>query len=399
MALSRSGLLTLAALAWCVMQTTAWAQKKYDPGASDTEIKLGQTKPYSGPASAFGTMGKTEAAYFQKMNEAGGIRGRKITLLSLDDGYSPPKTVEQTRRLVEQEGVLAIYGSVGTAHNTAIHKYLNSKRVPQLFIATNGLRFDDPTNFPWTMALPPNQRADTGLFARYLLKARPNARIAILYQNDDYGKDYIKAFRDALGAPADRLIVAQASYEVTDPTADSQIVALQASGADALMVFASPKFAAMTIRKVYDIGWKPLEFLAYPAASVKSVLQPAGLDKAIGVISAAFLKDAADPQWSKDPGMLEYIAFMRKYYADGDPAEYFNVMGYMWAQALVYLLERCGDDLTRENIMKQAANLNNVALPTLLPGITLQTSPTDFAPIEQMQLMRFDGKSWVRLGN
>jgi branched-chain amino acid transport system substrate-binding protein len=380
-----------------MLQAPARAEKKYDTGASDTEVKLGQTMPYSGPASAFGTMGRTEAAYFQKINEAGGIRGRKLTLVSLDDGYSPPKTVEQTRRLVEQEGVLMIYGSVGTAHATATHKYLNSKRVPQLFIATSGLRWDDPKNFPWTMALPPNQRADTSLFVRYLLKTRPNAKVAILYQNDDYGKDYVKVFRDTLGAQADRMVVAQASYEVTDPTADSQVVGLHASGADALFIFASPKFAAMTIRKVYDIGWKPLQFLAYPAASVKSVLQPAGLEKSVGVISASFLKDAADPQWSKDAGMLEYLAFMRKYYPDGDPTEYFNVMGYMWAQALVHVLDRCGDDLTRENIMKQAASLNNVALPTLLPGITLQTSPTDFAPIEQMELERFDGKSWVLL--
>ena len=391
----RIGLMTLVGVALC-MQSSAWAQKKYDPGASDTEIKLGQTMPYSGPASAFGTMGRTEAAYFQKVNDEGGIRGRKINLLSLDDGYSPPKTVEQTRRLVEQEGVLMIYGSLGTAHATATHKYLNSKRVPQLFIATSGLRWDDPKNFPWTMALPPNQRADTSLFVRHLLRVRPNAKVAILYQNDDYGRDYVKAFREALGAQADRMVAAQASYEVTDPTADSQIVGLQASGADALFIFASPKFAALTIRKVYDIGWKPLEFLAYPAASMKSVLQPAGLEKSVGVISASFLKDAADPQWSKDPGMLEYLAFMRKYYPDGDPTEYFNVMGYMWAQALVYVLEHCGDDLTRENIMKQAASLNSVALPTLLPGITLQTSPTDFAPIEQMQLIRFDGKSWVK---
>jgi len=392
----RTAMLAVLAIALSTQGAT-WAQKKYDPGATDTEIRLGQTMPYSGPASAFGTMGRTEAAYFQMVNEAGGIRGRKITLLSLDDGYSPPKTVEQTRRLVEQENVLMIYGSVGTAHATATHKYLNGKHVPQLFIATSGLRFDDPKNFPWTMALPPNQRADTSLFARYLLKTRPNAKAALLFQNDDYGKDYVKAFRDALGAQADRIVVAQASYEVTDPTADSQIVALQASGADALFIFASPKFAAMTIRKVYDIGWKPLQFLAYPAASVKSVLQPAGLEKSVGVISAHFLKDAADAQWSKDPGMLEYLAFMRKYYPEGDPTEYFNVMGYMWAQALIHVLEHCGDNLTRENIMHQAASLNNVTLPTLLPGITLQTSPTDFAPIEQMQLMRFDGKSWVRL--
>jgi branched-chain amino acid transport system substrate-binding protein len=395
---ARNVLLALACVAFALL-STAFAQKKYDTGASDAEIKLGQTMPYSGPASAFATMGKTEAAYFQKINDQGGIRGRKITLISLDDGYSPPKTVEQTRRLVEQDNVLMIYGSLGTAHATATHKYLNSKRVPQLFIATSGLRWDDPKNFPWTMALPPNQRADTSLFVQHLLKTRPNAKIAILYQNDDYGKDYVKAFRDALGAQADRMIVAQTSYEVTDPTADSQIVALQAAGADALCIFASPKFAALTIRKVYDIGWRPQEYLAYPAASAKSVLQPAGLEKSTGVISAHFLKDAADPQWSKDPGMQEYLAFMRKYYPDGDPTEYFNVMGYMWAQALVYVLERCGDDLTRENVMKQAASLNNVTLPTLLPGIALQTTANDFAPIKQMQLMRFDGKGWVRVAN
>jgi ABC-type branched-subunit amino acid transport system substrate-binding protein len=375
----------------------AFAEKKYDPGASDTEIKLGQTMPYSGPASAFGIIGRTEAAYFQKLNEAGGIRGRKLNLISLDDGYNPAKTVEQTRRLVEQDGVLMIYGSVGTAHATATHKYLNAKRVPQLFIATSGLRWDDPKNFPWTMALPPNQRADTALFVRYLQKHKPNAKIAILYQNDDYGKDYIRAFQEAAGDKAAKMIVAQASYEITDATADSQIVALQASGADVLFILASPKFAAMAIRKAYDIGWKPLEFLAYPAASVKSVLQPAGLEKSAGVISAAFLKDAADPQWSKDAAMQEYLAFMKKYYPEGDPNEYFSVMGYMWAQALVHVLERCGDDLTRENVMKQAASLNNVSLPMLLPGITLQTSATDFAPIEQMQLIRFDGKSWVKV--
>jgi len=397
MFVGRTGLLLSAAL--LLWQTPAWAQKKYDPGASDTEVKLGQTMPYSGPVSAMGTIGRAEAAYFAKINQEGGIRGRKITLLSLDDSYSPPKTVEQTRRLVEQEGVLMIYGSLGTAHNSAIHKYLNSKRIPQLFIATSGLKWDDPKNFPWTMALPPNQRADTSLYVRHLQKVRPNAKIAILFQNDDFGKDYVRAFREGLGARADRMIVAQASYEVTDPTADSQIVALQASGADTLLTFASPKFAAMTIRKIYDIGWKPLHFLAYSSASVKSVLQPAGLDKATGLVSAAFLKDPSDPQWSKDGAIQDYLAFMRKYYAEGDPTEYFNVMGYMWAQALVNLLDRCADDLTRANIMKQAASMNGISLPTLLPGITLQTSANDFAPIEQMQLMRFDGKSWIRLEN
>lgn len=269
--------------------------------------------------------------------------------------------------------------------------------MPQLFIATSALKWDDPQHFPWTMALAPNQRADASLFARHLLKTRPNARIAILYQNDDFGKDYIRVLREELGAKAGSMIVAETSYEVTDPAIDSQVIALQASGADTLFTFASPKFAALTIRKVHDIGWRPLHFLAYPAASVKSVLQPAGLEKSVGLLSAAYLKDPSDPQWSSDTAMREYLAFMKKYYPDGDPNEYFNVVGYTWAQALVLLLQRCGDNLSRENVMAQAASFKDVTLPTLLPGIKLNTSTTDFAPIEQMQLIRFDGKTWGRV--
>ena len=377
--------------------SAALAQKQYGPGASDTEIRVGQTMPYSGPVSAFGTIGRTEVAYFEKINAEGGIGGRKIKLISLDDAYTPPRTVEQTRRLVEEENVLLIFGSLGTAQNSAIYKYLNAKRVPQLFIATSALKWDDPQHFTWTMALAPNQRADASLFARHLLKTRPNARIAILYQNDDFGKDYIRVLREELGAKAGSMIVAETSYEVTDPAIDSQVIALQASGADTLFTFASPKFAALTIRKVHDIGWRPLHFLAYPAASVKSVLQPAGLEKSVGLLSAAYLKDPSDPQWSSDTAMREYLAFMKKYYPDGDPNEYFNVVGYTWAQALVLLLQRCGDNLSRENVMAQAASFKDVTLPTLLPGIKLNTSTTDFAPIEQMQLIRFDGKTWGRV--
>jgi len=306
--------------------------------------------------------------------------------------------VEQTRRLVEQENVLMIYGSVGTAHATATHKYLNGKHVPQLFIATSGLRFDDPKNFPWTMALPPNQRADTSLFARYLLKTRPNAKAALLFQNDDYGKDYVKAFRDALGAQADRIVVAQASYEVTDPTADSQIVALQASGADALFIFASPKFAAMTIRKVYDIGWKPLQFLAYPAASVKSVLQPAGLEKSVGLITLGYLKEPNDKQFQNDPAIVKWREFMKKYYPDGSLIDNLNVYGYSVGETIAQVLRQCGDNLTRENVMRQAASMKSFRVDTLLPGVNIGTSADDFAPIEAGQLQRFDGKEWVRFG-
>ena len=388
--------LTLIALIALCLQP-AWAQKKYGPGATDTEIKIGQTFPYSGPTSVYSTIAKTEAAYFAKINAEGGIKGRKINFISLDDGYSPPKTVEQTRKLVEQEEVLLIFGSLGTATNTAIHKYMNAKRVPHIMLATAALKWDDPVNYPWSMALVPNQRADVPAFVRYLSKVKPDAKAAVLYQNDDFGRDYVRMLRKELGERATKLIVVEASYEVTDPTVDSQLIALKDSGADVLFSFVTPKFAAMSIRKVYDLGWRPLHFVPTNASSVEVVLKPAGLEKAVGLISAAFVKDPSDPDWKNDPATKDYVAFMQRYYPEADPLDTQNVVGYMSAEALTQVLRQCGDDLTRENVMRQAANLKDVELPMLLPGIKLNTSPTDYTPIKQMHLRRFDGKTWVRL--
>jgi branched-chain amino acid transport system substrate-binding protein len=388
--------LTLIALiAFCL--APAWAQKKYGPGTTDTEIKIGQTFPYSGPTSAYSTIAKAEAAYFAKINAEGGINGRKLNFISLDDGYSPPKTVEQTRRLVEQEEVLLIFGSLGTATNTAIHKYMNAKKVPHILLATAALKWDDPANFPWSMALVPNQRADTPAFVRYLQMVKAGAKAAVLYQNDDYGKDYVRMLRRELGERASKVIVAEASYEVTDPTVDSQLITLKNSGADVLFSFVTPKFAAMSIRKVSDLGWRPLHFVPTNASSVEVVLKPAGLEKAVGLISAAFVKDPSDPDWKNDPATKDYLAFMQRYYPEADALDTQNVVGYISAEALVQVLKQCGDDLTRENVMRQAANLKEVELPMLLPGIKLNTSPTDYTPIKQMHLRRFDGKTWVRL--
>ena len=386
----------LAGVALCVAEPAA-AQKKYDVGVTDTEIKIGQTMPYSGPASAYATIGRAEAAYFQMVNEQGGVNGRKINMLSLDDGYSPPKTVEQIRRLVEQDQVLLIFQSLGTPSNTAIQKYLNAQKVPQLFAATGATKWGDPKNFPWTMGWQPSYHAEAVIYAKYIMQNKPAAKIAVLYQNDDYGKDYLNHLRLGLGAKVS-MIVKEASYEVTDPSVDSQIVALQASGADTLFVFATPKFAAQAIRKTYDIGWKPLEFVNTVSSSVAAVLQPAGLDKSIGIITAQYMKDPTDPQWSKEKSFLDWVEWMKKYYPQGDLADILNVYGYSAAQTLVHVFKQCGDDLTRENIMRQAANIKNLELPLLLPGMRINTSATDFYPIEQMQLGRFDGKRWVLFG-
>jgi branched-chain amino acid transport system substrate-binding protein len=389
----RMTLIALTALA----VTTAWAQKKYGPGATDAEIKIGQTFPYSGPTSVYSTIAKTEAAYFAKINAEGGIKGRKINFISLDDGYSPPKTVEQTRKLVEQEEVLLIFGSLGTATNTAIHKYMNAKKVPHILLATAALKWDDPVNYPWSMALVPNQRADVPAFVRYLSKVKPDAKVAVLYQNDDFGRDYVRMLRKELGERANKLIVAEASYEVTDPTVDSQLIELKNAGADVLFSFTTPKFAAMSIRKVYDLGWRPLHFVPTNASSVEAVLKPAGLDKAVGLMSAAFVKDPSEPDWKNDPATKDYMAFMQRYYPEADPLDTQNVVGYISAEALVQVLKQSGDDLTRENVMRQAAGFKDVELPMMLPGIKLNTSPTDYTPIKQMHLRRFDGKTWVRL--
>ena len=374
------------------------AQKKYDPGASNTEIKIGQTMPYSGSASAYGTIGKVEAAYFKKVNDEGGINGRKINFISLDDAYSPTKTVEMVRRLVEQDEVLLVFGPLGTPSNTAIHKYMNEKKVPQLFVTTGATKWNDPQNFPWTMGYQPNYQAEATIYARHILQTKPNAKIGVLYQNDDYGKDYLKGLKDGLGDKAARMIVAEVSYEVTDPTIDSQIVQLQASGADVLINITTPKFAAQAIRKTYDIGWKPVQYLNSIASSVGAVLQPAGVEKSIGLISSNYGKDPTDPQWDNDPAMIEWRAFMKKYYPEGNQADSFNTFGYGAARTLVQVLKQCGDNLTHDNVMKQAANLKDFDTGIALPGIRINTSPTDFAPIEALQLMRFDGKKWVHFG-
>ena len=377
---------------------SALAQKMYDPGASDTQIKIGNTMPYSGPASAYGTIGKTESAYFKKINDEGGVNGRKIDFTSLDDGYSPPKTVEMARQLVEQDGVLFLFGTLGTPSNTAIHKYMNTKKVPQLFVATGAAKWNDPQNYPWTMGFQPNYQIEAAIYGRQILQTKPDAKIAVLYQNDDFGKDYLKGLKEGLGDKAAKMIVAEVSYEVTDPTIDSQIVQLQASGADVFVNVTTPKFAAMAIRKAYDIGWKPVQYLTNVATSVASVIQPAGPEKAVGIISSNYGKDPTDPQWQNDPAMNEWRAFMKKYYPEGSLTDANNVYGYAVARTLVQVLKQCGDNLTRENVIKQAANLKNFDTGTGLPGIVINTSPTNYAPIQAMQLTRWDGKEWVRFG-
>jgi branched-chain amino acid transport system substrate-binding protein len=381
-----------------VAASTAFAQKKYDPGATDTEIKVGHTNPYSGPASAYGAIGRAEAAYFKMINEQGGIKGRKINFMSLDDAYSPPRTVEQIRKLVEEEQVLLIFQSLGTPTNTAIHKYMNAKKVPHLFVATGATKWGDPEHFPWTMGWQPNYQSEAHLYAKYILKNRPAAKIALLYQNDDYGKDYVKGLKDGLGDKAGQMIVAEASYETSDPTVDSQIVTLKGSGADTLLIFATPKFAAQAIRKTYDTGWRPLQFINNVSSSIAAVLQPAGLEKSVGLIVGYYLKDPLDPQWKNDPGVKAFLDWMKKYNPEADPADNNVYYGYSAAQTLVQVLNQCGDDLTRENVMRQAANLKDLALPLLLPGIKINTSPTDFYPVDQIQLARFDGKRWVLFG-
>jgi ABC-type branched-subunit amino acid transport system substrate-binding protein len=375
------------------------AQKKYGPGASDTEIKLGQTMPYSGPASAYGAIGKAELAYFKMLNDQGGINGRKINLISLDDAYSPPRAVEQTRKLVEQDQVLALFQPLGTPSNSAIHKYVNARKVPHLFLATGATKWGDPKNFPWTIGFQPSYQTEARIYAKYLLKNKPDAKIAVLYQNDDYGKDYLKGLHDGLGDKAKSMIVAEASYEVTDPTVDSQIVTLKASGADTMFTIATPKFAAQAIRKVADIGWKPLHLINNVASSVGAVLTPAGLDKSVGLITALYMKDPTDPQWAKDPGMQRWRDFMAKYMAGADVSDFNYVYGYGAAQLMSMVLKGAGDDLTRENLMKQATSLKDVTLDVTLPGIKYATSASDYFLVEQLQLARFDGKRWVLFGD
>jgi len=376
---------------------SAFGQNKYDPGANDKEIKIGNINPYSGPASAYGTIGKSIAAWFEKVNAEGGVNGRKIKFISLDDGYSPPKTVEQARKLVEQEEVLALFQPLGTPPNSAIHKYMNQRKVPQLFVATGATKWGDPKNFPWTMGWQPNYQSEAKIYVEHILETSPNAKIAVLYQNDDYGKDYLKGFEDGLGARAKTMIVSKQSYEVTDPTIDSQMNSLKASGADTFFNITTPKFAAQAIKKAAEIGWKPTHYLNQVSASVGAVLTPAGLGNSVGIISTQYFKDPTDPQWLNDPAMNEWREFMKKYYPTGDLSDAFNVYGPLVAQTLVQVLKQAGNDLTRANVMKQAASLD-MTLPLLLPGVNVKTSADDFYPIEREQLVRFDGKAWVRFG-
>jgi branched-chain amino acid transport system substrate-binding protein len=376
----------------------AAAQKKYDPGVSDKEIKIGNTNPYSGPASAYGTIGKSIAAYFKMINDQGGINGRKVTFISYDDSYSPPKTVEMARKLVEQDGVLFVFQTLGTPSNTAIHQYMNENKVPQMHVATGATKWNDPKGHPWTMGWQPNYQSEAKIYAAHILRTKPNAKIAVLYQNDDYGKDYLKGLHDGLGSKQG-MIVKEVSYEVTDPTIDSQIVQLQASGADVFFNITTPKFAAMAIRKAYDIGWRPTEYLNNVSIGIKSVLQPAGLEKSVGLITLGYLKEPTDKQFESDPAIVQWRAFMKKYYPDGSPIDNLNVYGYSVGMTIAQVLRQCGDNLTRENVMKQAASMRGFRVDTLLPGVVISTSSDDFAPIEAGQLQRFDGKEWVRFGD
>ena len=392
-------LAAVSALAIALSASSAFAQKKYDTGATDTEIKIGQTAPFSGPASSYATISKAQAAYFRMINDEGGINGRKIKFIQYDDAYSPPKTVEQVRKLVESDEVLLIFNSLGTPPNSAIHKYMNSKKVPQLFVATGATKWNDPKDFPWTMGWQPNYQSESHIYAKYLLKEKPNAKIAILYQNEDYGKDYVKGLKDGLGAKAASMIVAEESYETTEPSIDDHVVRLKATGADVFFNVTTPKFAAQAIKKAAEIQWKPLHILNNVSANVGSVMKPAGFDNSQGIISANYLKDPTDPQWDNDAGNKEFLAFLAKDFPEGDKTNNSVVVGYAVAQTMVQVLKQCGDNLTRENIMKQAANLKDFRTEMLLPGIKINTSPTDFAPIDQLQLMRFKGEKWEMFGD
>lgn len=397
---SKLGLGTTAALTAILvtaLASTASAQKKYDPGATDTEIKIGNIMPYSGPASSYAVIGKTEAAYFKMINEKGGINGRKINFISYDDGYSPPKTVEQARKLVENDEVLFILNPLGTPGNTAIQKYMNSKKVPQLFVSTGAAKWNDPKNFPWTMGWQPSYQAEARIYAQYIMTNYPGKKVGVLYANDDFGKDYLIGLHDGFGAKSKEYIISEVPYETSSPTVDSQIVQLKASNPDILINIATPKFAAQAIKKVGEIGWKPVHIVTNVSASVGAVMKPAGYANSQDVLSAAYMKDPKDPTWKDDPGMKEWSAFMDKYYPEGDKEDGGTVFGYGVSQGIVQVLKQCGDDLTRENVMKQAANLN-MEINIYLPGTKIRTSPTDYAPLQQLQMMRFKGESWELFG-
>ena len=394
----RSAAFWTALITFAATNGSALAQKKYDTGATDTEIKIGHIVPYSGPASAYGIIGKTEEAYFKMINENGGINGRKIKFISYDDAYSPPKAVEQVRKLVESDEVLVVFNALGTPSNTAIQKYLNSKKVPQLFVATGATKWNDPTHFPWTIGWQPSYQSEARIYAKFLMKEKPDAKVAVLYQNDDFGKDYLKGLKDGFAGKASA-IIAEESYEVSEPTIDNHIVKLKASGADVLISITTPKFAAQTIKKMAEIDWKALQIVANVSTSVGAVMKPAGFENGQGVLSAHYAKDAGDAQWKDDPGMKKFLAFLDKHYPDADRSNSQVIYGYGAAQTLTKILEMCGDDLTRANIMKQAANLKDFTPDTVLPGVRINTSATDFAPIEQLQMMRFKGEKWEMFGD
>jgi ABC-type branched-subunit amino acid transport system substrate-binding protein len=397
----RSGIfhcVTGMAVALALSASPALAQKKYDPGATDTEIKIGQTVPFSGPASAYATIGKAQAAYFNMINEQGGVNGRKINLIQYDDAYSPPKAVEQVRKLVESDEVLLTFQIIGTPSNAAVQKYLNAKKVPQLFAATGASKFTDPKNFPWTLGFNPNYFVEGRIYGQYILKEHPNAKVGVLYQNDDLGRDYLNGIKAGLGDKAATMIVAEASYEVSDPTIDSQILKLKSAGADLLFSASTPKFAAQTIKKVAELGWKPVHILDINATSVGAVMQPAGLEASKGVISVNYGKDPLDPTWKDDPGMKKYLDFMAKYYPEGDKNSSFNAYGYSTAQLMAHVLKQSGDDLTRANVLKQATNLKNVQLDLALPGIVGTTTPDDYRVNKQLQMMKFNGERWELFG-
>ena len=394
----RSAAFWTALITFAATNGSALAQKKYDTGATDTEIKIGHIVPYSGPASAYGIIGKTEEAYFKMINENGGINGRKIKFISYDDAYSPPKAVEQVRKLVESDEVLLVFNALGTPSNTAIQKYLNSKKVPQLFVATGATKWNDPTHFPWTIGWQPSYQSEARIYAKFLMKEKPDAKVAVLYQNDDFGKDYLKGLKDGFAAKAST-IIAEESYEVSEPTIDNHIVKLKATGADVFLSITTPKFAAQAIKKLAEIEWKPLHIVSNVSTSVGSVMKPAGFENAQGILSATYGKDGADSQWDNDPGMKKFFAFLEKYFPEGNKLDGSVVYGYGVAQTMVKVLEMCGDNLTRENVMKQAASIKDFAPDTLLPGVTINTSATDFAPIEQLQMQRFKGEKWELFGD
>jgi branched-chain amino acid transport system substrate-binding protein len=387
-----------AVIAFAATSSGALAQKRYDTGATDTEIKIGNIMPYSGPASAYGVIGKTEEAYFKMINDEGGINGRKIDFITYDDSYSPPKAVEQARKLVESDEVLLVFNPLGTPSNSAIQKYLNGKKVPQLFVATGATKWNEPKEFPWTMGWQPSYQSEGQIYAKFLLKEKPDAKIAVLYQNDDFGKDYLKGIKDGLGAKAS-MITAEESYEVSEPTVESHVVKLKSANPDIVISITTPKFAAQTIKKIAELSWKPLRIVVNVSASVGAVMKPAGLEASQDVLSAAYAKDGADSKWDNDPGMKKWAAFLDKYMPGANKTDANVVYGYGVAQTLEKTLQMCGDDLTRANVMKQAASLKDFAPDTLLPGVKINTSTTNFAPISQLQMQRFKGEKWEQFGD